>query len=131
MISLKIKTDKRIELINLTSRINSYINFKEGLVNIFVKHTTAALWINENDEGIKEDLNKKIEKLISSKEEYLHNKLNNDDNGDAHLRTTLFRTNELVPIKNNKLDLGRWQNIFLVELSGPREREIILNFIEQ
>jgi secondary thiamine-phosphate synthase enzyme len=123
---LLVKTNKKEELIDITSKVNEVIKFSEGVCNIFVKHATAALIINENyDINICKDFLNFLNEIIP-KGKWLHDKI--DDNGAAHLKASLLGCSVSIPIKNRRLDLGKWQSLMLVELDGPREREIIVNF---
>ncbi|MDD5649546.1 MAG: secondary thiamine-phosphate synthase enzyme YjbQ [Candidatus Nanoarchaeia archaeon] len=129
METIKIKTTKREELIDLTSRINELVkDIKEGSVLVFVKHTSAGITINENDDpkicdDILTFLNETVKRSI-----WQHDKSGKCDrsNGDAHLKSSIIGNSKLIPIENGKLCLGKWQNIFLCEFDGPREREIII-----
>lgn len=125
---LIIKTNKKQELIDITNSIESNIRIKDGLVNIYLPHTTAAIIINENhDPNILTDIQNCLSKLIPEGK-WLHDKI--DNNGAAHIKSTILGHSQIIPIKNSKLQLGQWQNIFLCEFDGPRTRKIILKQIE-
>jgi len=126
MQTLKIKTTKKEELIEITKKIAKLININEGLCILFVRHTTAALLINENEEGIKKDIIKILKSTVP-KGNWEHNKI--DDNATSHLKSTFLNSSLTIPISNKKLMLGTYQNIFLAEFDGPRERELIVSFI--
>ena len=126
MQTLKFKTTKKEELIDITEKISKLININEGLCILFVRHTTAALLINENEEGIKKDIIKILKSTVP-KGNWEHNKI--DDNATSHLKSTFLNSSLTIPISNKKLMLGTYQNIFLAEFDGPRERELIVSFI--
>ena len=126
MQTLKFKTTKKEELIEITKKIAKLININEGLCILFVRHTTAALLINENEEGIKKDIIKILKSTVP-KGNWEHNKI--DDNATSHLKSTFLNSSLTIPISNKKLMLGTYQNIFLAEFDGPRERELIVSFI--
>jgi len=132
--TLTIKTEKKQEFINITSKINKFIEkskIKKGLCYIFVKHTTAALTLNENaDPNVPTDILNCLNKLIPENEKYLHNNICERRNATAHIKSFLFNFFLTIPFENNKLQLGTWQDIFLVELDGPKERDIILNIVK-
>ena len=116
-----ISTKKEIELINLTTKINQSItdnNITEGLVNISTKHTTSSIIINEDEEGLKEDIVNFYEKIVPY-DNYFHDRI--DNNARSHLKSLLSTPNQTLPIINGKLSLGIWQSIFFVELDGPRK----------
>ncbi|MBS3150058.1 secondary thiamine-phosphate synthase enzyme YjbQ [Candidatus Woesearchaeota archaeon] len=123
---LKIKTSDKEELIDITDRISKLINIKEGICFIFIRHTTAALLINENESGIKEDI-AKILKSTVPEGKWEHNKI--DDNATSHLKSAFLNSSLTIPISDNKLMLGTYQTIFLAEFDGPRERELVISFI--
>ena len=126
-----ISTKKKQELIDITGKVNSIIKtskIKNGVCNIFTSHATAAIIINENyDPNICTDLLNALDKLVPSGV-WLHDRI--DGNADAHIKSAILGPQETIPIKNNKLDLGRWQSCMLVELDGPRtDRKIVVTIL--
>ena len=126
-----ISTKKKQELIDITSQVNSIIKkskIEEGLCNVFAAHATAAIIINENDDpNICTDLLSALNKLIPSGI-WLHDRI--DGNADAHIKSAILSPQETMPIKNSKLDLGRWQALQFCELDGPRDdRKIIITIL--
>ncbi|MBU4308869.1 MAG: secondary thiamine-phosphate synthase enzyme YjbQ [Nanoarchaeota archaeon] len=133
---LKLKTQKELEFINITDKIkkiNNNFKIKEGILNIFSKHTTLAIKINEYEPLLLKDMEQFIKKLAPEKK-YFHDNIklrkncpeNEPANAKGHLRSMLMETFQIIPIVNNKIQLGKYQQIFAVETSGPREREIII-----
>ncbi len=120
---IKINTTKKFELINITSEINDLIDIDEGIVNIFTKHSTSAIVVNENESGLIKDFERLLKDLILEDNGYNHDKI--DNNAASHLRSFLLSASETIPIKNSKLDLGTWQSVFFVELDGPRNNRTI------
>lgn len=127
MRSLHIKTNAKEQLIDITDKISNLINIDEGICFIYLKHATAALFINENEAGIKEDFLYFLNKLIPENN-WKHNKI--DNNATSHLKANLLNHSIFVPIEDKKLMLGTYQSIFLLEMDGPRERELVITFIE-
>ncbi|ODS34877.1 hypothetical protein BEH94_10030 [Candidatus Altiarchaeales archaeon WOR_SM1_SCG] len=121
--SITIVTGKKTEFVNITHKINEIIDFPEGAVLIFTRHTTTGLTVNENEKGLLSDMEKF---LINSVPEgnYLHNKI--DNNASSHLRSLLLECSLVLPVKNSKLDIGTWQSVFLAELDGPRTRSVVV-----
>lgn len=123
-----IHTKKREEIIDITTQVQSLVSrysFKEGLANIFVPHATAAVTINENcDERVNEDLLEALRK-IAPKGQWKHDAC--DGNGDAHIKSSIIKPSITIPIRDNRLMLGKWQGIMFCEFDGPRERTIIVN----
>src|SRR3989344_4115346 len=126
-----ISSTKKQEMIDITENINSIISkskIKEGLCNVFAAHATAAIIINENyDPNICLDLLDSLNKLIPSGI-WRHDKV--DGNADAHIKAAILGPQETIPIKNGKLQLGRWQSLMFCELDGPRnDRKIIVTIL--
>ena len=126
-----LSTSKKQELIDITGKVNSIIKnskVKGGLCNVFAAHATAAIIINENyDPNICLDLLDALAKLIPFGI-WRHDRI--DGNADAHIKSAILGASETMPIKNGKLELGRWQSIMLAELDGPRnDRRIIVTIM--
>ena len=126
--TLTLTTSERLELVDVTREVASVVTaskVKEGLCTVFVRHATAALIINENvDPGFRQDVLSLLDKLIPEGV-WEHDKV--DDNGAAHLKATLLGPSQVIPVKDGRLLLGTWQGIALVELDGPRKREIVVD----
>ena len=126
-----ISTNKKQELIDITSKVNSIIKkskIENGLCNVFTAHATAAIIINENwDPNICLDLLDSLNKLIPSGI-WRHDKV--DGNTDSHIKAAILGPQETIPINNGKLELGKWQSLMFCELDGPRnDRKIIVTVI--
>lgn len=127
-VSLKISSNEKFEIIDITSKINELIEIDEGFVSIFSKHSTSAIVVNENEDGLLKDLEVSLDDIISDKFSYSHDMI--DNNARSHLKSFLLSSSENLPIKNGRLDLGTWQSVFFVELDGPRyDRTIILTMV--
>ena len=126
--SFKLNTNKNFEIIDITSKINDLIDVEEGIISIFSKHSTTAIVVNENEEGLLKDFEFSLNNLITDKFAYQHDNI--DNNATSHLKSFLLSSSECLPIKNFKLDLGTWQSVFFVELDGPRKnRRITLTVV--
>ena len=121
--SLKVKSNKKFEIIDITSQINDLIDVDEGIISIFSKHSTSAIVVNENEPGLLMDFESILNNLISDGFSYYHDRI--DNNASSHLKSFLLSSSECLPIKNSKLDLGMWQSVFFVELDGPRSNRTI------
>ncbi|MBS3101258.1 secondary thiamine-phosphate synthase enzyme YjbQ [Candidatus Woesearchaeota archaeon] len=123
-----LSTSKKQELIDITPRINTIIKkskVENGICNVFAAHATAAIIINENyDPNICLDLLDALDKLVPSGV-WRHDRI--DGNADSHIKSAILGPSETIPIKDGKLDLGRWQSAMFAELDGPRHgRKIIV-----
>ncbi|MBO6123370.1 MAG: YjbQ family protein [Methanobrevibacter sp.] len=121
--SFKINTNKNFEIIDITSKINDWIDVENGIISIFSKHSTSAIVVNENESGLLNDLEFTLDNLISDKFSYNHDRI--DNNARSHLKSFLLSSSECLPIKNGMLDLGTWQSVFFIELDGPRQNRTI------
>ncbi|MCX7875334.1 MAG: secondary thiamine-phosphate synthase enzyme YjbQ [Melioribacteraceae bacterium] len=117
------------EIISNCREIN---NFKYGLMNLFIKHTSASLTINENaDPTVRYDMEKYFNKIVpeSDAKLYQHTYEGLDDM-TSHIKSTLIGTNINIPITNGKINLGTWQGIYLCEHRNyGGSRKIIITII--
>jgi secondary thiamine-phosphate synthase enzyme len=120
---IEVGSQRRRQLIDVTSFVQEAVaaaDVADGLCHVFVPHTTAAVTINENaDPAVGEDLLAAFEAMLPGIA-WRHA----EGNSDAHLLSTLIGASVTVPVAEGELQLGRWQAIFLVELDGPRRREL-------
>lgn len=97
---------------------------KVGILNLFIKHTSAALTINENcDPDVQKDLNDVFDHLVREREPYYRHTAEGDDDMPAHAKSTLSGVSLVIPIKDRRLNLGTWQGVYLCEFrkyGGPR-----------
>ena len=127
---LELETTDKVEIIDITDNINAAIaesGLRKGLVNIYSKHSTSGVFINENESGLLEDFKDIIQLIIPTNGNYQHNRI--DNNADSHLESFLIGCNETIPLEEAKLNLGTWQSVLFLEFDGPRTREIIINII--
>jgi len=129
---ITIRTDKQNGLYDITSDVVSLIRdskVKTGIVSVYARGSTAAIMIQENwDQSVQNDVISLLKKLIPPG---IWEHDNQDNNGDAHLKAGLIGASETIPIIDYKPGLSTWQNIFLCEFDGPRDkREIIVTIIE-
>ena len=125
---LILNSNKNFEIIDITSMINQEIDIENGIVNIFSKHSTSAIVVNENESGLLNDLEVMLSNLVSDKYSWQHDRI--DNNAKSHLKSFLLSSSETIPISNGKMDLGTWQSVFFIELDGPRKNRVVnLTFI--
>ena len=123
-----LNTNKNFEIIDITSQINREIDIDSGIVNVFSKHSTSAIVVNENESGLLKDLELMLGDLVSDKYSWQHDRI--DNNAKSHLKSIILSSSETIPVANGKLDLGTWQSVFFIELDGPRTgRTVGLTFI--
>ena len=128
---LTASSSTRRQLIDLTRQVEAFVQesgVANGLCTVSAPHATAGIIANENERGLLRDMLAKIEDLFPKSSAYEHNAI--DDNGDAHLAAAFLGHSRAFPVINRRLVRGAWQNVFLVELDGPRSRrEIHLQII--
>ncbi|MFH1829664.1 MAG: secondary thiamine-phosphate synthase enzyme YjbQ [Pseudomonadota bacterium] len=131
---IKLETQQPIEFVDITDRVNKALsksNIRQGLLNVFSRHTTCAVKINERCTRLQEDMKELLEKTIPNAE-YKHDKGTVDGraNGRGHLMSLMLNASETIPVVDGKLSLGNWQSVFFIELDGPRtERSIVVRLI--
>ena len=124
-----VATEKRYQLVNITQEVEEMVEesgIKDGLVLVFVPHSTAGIILTENEERLKNDWLEIFKKLTSGID-FLHNQI--DDNADSHILSGLVGQGRVLPIKDGKIVRGTWQQILLAEFDGPRERKVIMEII--
>lgn len=124
-----IRTSKREEFINITSYIKGAIKesgVENGIVIIFVPHTTAGVTINENaDPDVTIDMINGLNEIVPNLKNFKHI----EGNSDAHIKASLIGSSVTVIIENGNLKLGTWQGIYFCEFDGPRLRKFYVKII--
>ncbi len=127
MYVLKVRSHQREELVEFTDEVRSKLKeseAREGVVVLYVQHTTAGLTVNENaDPDVPRDLLHALRTLIP---QHGMGFRHGEENSDAHIKASIVGSSVTVPFKNGELLLGRWQGIFLCEFDGGRERRVIM-----
>ncbi len=130
METLSIKTTSQTTLINITNQIQDLVNknnWSDGLLLIFIPHTTAAITINENaDPDVTRDMLYEINKVIPMDDNYHHF----EGNSAAHIKSSLVGQFLSVIVENKNILLGTWQGIYFCEFDGPRNRKVWVKFIK-
>ncbi|MCX6684819.1 MAG: secondary thiamine-phosphate synthase enzyme YjbQ [Methanoregula sp.] len=122
------------DIINITPEIKKAVrdsNVQEGIVHLFVQHSTAALTTIEFEPGVLTDLKRALSVLAPDDADYAHHIRWNDGNGRSHVKAALVGPSITVPLANGDLLCGTWQQIVLLELdvNAGRERTIICTVI--
>jgi len=136
---INIKTTKREDIIDITKEVSEAVfklceEDKKRVCNkdikaclVYVSHATCAIIINENyDKAVCKDILSFLKKQIPQGI-WEHDAI--DNNADSHIKASIIGPGQFIPIKDSKLQLGRWQGIALAEFDGPRERSIIITII--
>ena len=101
---------------------------KTGMLNIFVKHTSAAISINENaDSSVRTDMNNFLDKFSPDNTPYFTHTDEGLDDMPSHIKSSFIGNSVNIPITNGKLNMGIWQGIYLLEFrDGFRERDLVI-----
>jgi secondary thiamine-phosphate synthase enzyme len=130
------RTQGCFQFIDLTDSVQEEVQRSGilcGMMNIQTLHTTTALFVNENEPLLLEDLKQVLERLAPSSANYWHNDFTirtqnlvpgEDQNGHSHCKAFMLRTSETLNVVNGAVQLGPWQRIFLAELDKERDRTV-------
>ena len=127
MKEITLRTERRTQLVDITHQVQDALNGTNGAAAalVYVPHTTAGVTINEGaDPAVARDLESALERVVDDDWEWKHVEDPDGPNAPSHIRASLMSTQILVPLREGKLALGRWQGIFFCEFDGPRERKV-------
>lgn len=124
----RVTTQKRTQLLPITEEITRIVEkegWQEGILTVFVPHTTAGVTINENaDPDVAGDMEWFSDELVPQSRRFRHA----EGNSDAHLKASFYGSSVQIIIRGGKPWLGTWQGIYFCEFDGPRKRKIYLAF---
>lgn len=124
MIKISVNTTKREQFVDITAKVQEAVSksgTKEGIVCVFVPHTTAGITINENaDPDVVHDMLLTLGDLVPNRPDYQHM----EGNSDAHVKSSMMGCSLNVILENGRLQLGTWQSIYFTEFDGPRNRQV-------
>ena len=124
MKSFIVNTNKKIEMVNITAHVKKIVKdlgIKDGVVTIYVPHTTAGITINENtDPDVVIDVLTSLDRMVPSSGKYSHA----EGNASAHVKASLMGASVQVPVVGGHIQLGSWQAIYFCEFEGPRNRKV-------
>ncbi|MBV9578697.1 MAG: YjbQ family protein [Chloroflexi bacterium] len=136
---LVFETHQPIQFLDITDEVTELVRvagLREGVANVFSRHTTAAVCLQEDEPLLLEDLREFLQRLAPAEAHYRHNDFRvrtvhmhdeESPNGHAHCQQIVLGSSETIPVADGEMLLGTWQRIFLVELDGPRsDREVIV-----
>jgi secondary thiamine-phosphate synthase enzyme len=133
---IRVETARSTEFIDLTDRIEASVadsGIQDGLVNVQTLHTTTAIVVNEHEPLLLADFSALLEGIAPVDASYQHDDMaartvnvapGERPNGHAHCRALLLGSSVLLNLAGGRLQLGRWQRVFLVEMDGPRPRDV-------
>ncbi|HEY4744024.1 MAG TPA: secondary thiamine-phosphate synthase enzyme YjbQ [Desulfuromonadaceae bacterium] len=125
---LSVPTNRRTQFVPITRQIADMVGingWQDGVLTVFVPHTTAGVTINENaDPDVARDMEWFSDELVPRSGRFRHS----EGNSDAHIKASLYGSSVQVIVRGGKPWLGTWQGIYLCEFDGPRERTVFLAF---
>jgi secondary thiamine-phosphate synthase enzyme len=133
---IRVETRRSTEFIDLTDRIDASVSdtgIRDGLVNVHTLHTTTAILVNEHEPLLLADFAALLDRMAPQHAVYQHDDMaartanlgtGERPNGHAHCRALLLGSSTSLNLAGGRLQLGRWQRVFLVEMDGPRSREV-------
>jgi secondary thiamine-phosphate synthase enzyme len=127
---LEARSRSRFDIVDVTGEVEKWlaqIKAGNGVLVVYTPHTTAALAINEREEGLLDDIVELLKELTKPERRWKHNLV--DDNAHAHLGNVIVGGDKVIPVSDGRLALGTWQRLLLLELDGPRVRRINLVYV--
>jgi secondary thiamine-phosphate synthase enzyme len=121
-------TKKRQEIVRITDEVAGIVKasgVREGMALVSAMHITAAVYVNDWESGLIEDIQEWLEKLAPGGLDYRHHQTG-EDNADAHLKRTILGHQVMVPITAGALDLGPWEQVFYAEFDGQRRKRVVV-----
>jgi secondary thiamine-phosphate synthase enzyme len=120
-------TSKREEFVCITPQVEEIVRrsgIEEGMVLVSAMHITAAVYVNDLEYGLIEDIKEWLDGLAPRKN-YRHH-ATGEDNGEAHLKNLVIHHQVILPITKGQLDLGPWQQVFYAEFDGQRRKRVVV-----
>ena len=127
MQELTLKTERKTQLVNITHQVQDALADVDGAraALVYVPHTTAGVTLNEGaDPLVGEDIESALQRVVDENWQWKHVDDPDGPNAPSHVRASLMSPQVLVPLRDGKLALGRYQGIFFCEFDGPRERKV-------
>ena len=140
-------TDQRREFVRITEDVARAVDesgVREGFALVSAMHITAAVWVNDDEPGLQQDVLEWLDKvaprswaepdndvaaaLLPDPGDYRHHR-GGEDNGDAHLKNLLVHHQVVVPVTSGRLDLGPWQAVFYCEFDGRRDKRLVIKIL--
>ncbi len=128
-----LSTHGNTDIIDITQSVIDSVRssgFTNGLVTIFCPSSTSGVTTMEYEPGVQQDLQRIFDEIAPADQTYLHDEAWHDGNGHSHVRAALLKASLSVPLVNNQLTLGTWQQIVYIDFdTRPRKREIIVQVL--
>jgi len=126
MKQITVQTNSRTDFIDITDEVQRFAsnqNLQDGVITVFIPHTTAGVTINENaDPDVTADLEQVLDRMVPWTDGYAHM----EGNTAAHMKASMMGSSAQVLVENGRLCLGTWQSLYFCEFDGPRSRRVWL-----
>jgi secondary thiamine-phosphate synthase enzyme len=133
---LDVETTKRVEIRDLTELVAEIVRsagVEAGLVTLSSMHTTTAIFVNEPQSALLDDVELLLERIAPRGDDWKHNDPRYSDcdrqNADAHLRAIVLGSSVTLQVAEGALTMGQWQRVLMAELDGPRTRQLVLQIL--
>jgi len=127
------QTKQRREIVRITDEVAAIVHasgVREGMALVSAMHITAAVYVNDWEGGLIQDIQAWLEKLAPTGLDYRHHQTG-EDNADAHLKRTVMGHQVMLPITKGALDLGPWEQVFYAEFDGQRKKRVVVKVMGQ
>ena len=128
---LTFHTKEHRAYVHITPQVEAILRksgVQDGLVLVSAMHITAGVYVNDNEDGLIQDIDRWLEGLAPFRKEYEHHQTG-EDNGDSHLKAILVHHQVMLPVTRGRLDLGTWQRVFYAEFDGQRDKRVLVKVI--
>ena len=129
MPGFEVQTSERLVFVDITTQVEAEVargGVRDGVVVVFVPHTTAGVTINENaDPSVRADMKLALERLVPESLPFTHL----EGNADAHVKASLVGSSVTVPLADGAMQLGTWQGVYFAEFDGPRRRHVLVSVL--
>jgi secondary thiamine-phosphate synthase enzyme len=125
---LTFRTKRQREYVNITREVEAALKksgIREGMILVSAMHITAAVYVNDAEDGLIQDIDEWLERLAPTGPNYRHHRTG-ENNGDAHLKNLLMHHQVIIPVTDGKLDFGPWQQVYYAEFDGQRSKRVII-----
>ena len=130
---LRVSTEGNGDIIDITRGVQEVVQtsgVRDGIVNVFVAHSTAAVGLIEYETGGVRDLKETMDRLVPPAARYHHNEVQGDTNAHAHLQAAVIGPSETVPLKDGRILAGTWQQFVLIDFDDTqRERTVLVQVL--
>ncbi len=119
------------EFINITDQVEGILarsGIQEGLILVSAMHITAAVYVNDAEEGLIHDISQWLDQVAPERPDYHHHRTG-ETNGDAHLKSLLLHHEVIIPVTAGKLDFGPWQQVYYAEFDGRRRKRVVVKIL--